>query len=59
MRTLDDQNTRSFALRARMIRDIRLLRRIATMVLAYFTTGARIRKQYREKERSRETYWLD
>ena len=59
MRTLDEQNTRSFSLRARAARNGKLLLRLARMVKAYFTTGAAIRRDYREKERRGEIYYLD
>ena len=59
MRTLDEQNTRSFSLWARGQRNAKLLLRLAKMVKAYFTTGASIRRSYREKERRGETYYVD
>jgi len=59
MRTLDEQNTRSFSLWARGQRNAKLLLRLAKMVKAYFTTGASIRRRYRERERRGETYYLD
>jgi len=59
VRTLDDQNIRSFSLQARLARDLRLVVRLLLMVKAYFTTGASIRRRYREKQRRGETYYLD
>ncbi len=59
MRTLDEQNTRSFSWWARAQRNAKLLLRLAKMVKAYFTTGASIRRNYREKERRGETYYVD
>ncbi len=59
MRTLDEQNTRSFSLWARAQRNGKLLWRLVKMMKAYFTTGASIRRRYREKERRGETYYVD
>ncbi len=59
MRTLDEQNTRAFSLWARAQRNAELALRLAKMVKAYFTTGASIRRRYREKERRGETYYVD
>ncbi len=59
MRTLDEQNTRSFSLWARTQRNAKLLLRLAKMMKAYFTTGASIRRRYRERERRGEIYYLD
>ena len=59
MRTIDEQNSRSFSLRARLMRDLKLLLRIASMAKSYFTTGAAIRRSYREKERRGEIYFVD
>ena len=59
MRTLDEQNTRAFSLWARAQRNAKLLLRLAKMIKAYFTTGASIRRRYREKERRGETYDVD
>jgi hypothetical protein len=59
VRTLDERNTRSFSIRARLVRDGKLLLRLALMMLDYFTRGARVRRKYREAEARGETYWLD
>lgn len=59
MRTLDEQNTRSFSFSARAARNAKLLLRLAKMVKGYFTTGASIRRSYREKERRGEVYYVD
>lgn len=59
MRTLDEQNTRSFSLWARTQRNAKLLLRLAKMMKAYFTTGASIRRRYRERERRGKIYYLD
>lgn len=59
MRTLDEQNTQSFSLTSRAKRNAKLLLRLARMVKAYFTTGASIRRDYREKERRGEIYYVD
>jgi len=59
MRTLDDQNTRCFSWWARARRNAKLLLRLASMVKAYFTTGAAIRRHYRDRERRGEIYYVD
>ena len=59
MRTLDEQNTQSFSLTARAQRNAKLLLRLFRMVKAYFTTGASIRRDYREKQRRGEIYFVD
>ncbi len=59
MRTLDEQNTQSFSLLARALRNLKLLWRIATMAADYFRTGGAIRRSYREKERRGEIYYVD
>lgn len=59
MRTLDEQGARSFSRRARLVRNARLLVKIASMVTSYFTTGASIRRKYREKARRGEIYYVD
>jgi hypothetical protein len=59
VRTLDEQNTGSFQLTATLARDLKLLLRLARMTIHYFTTGARIRRRYRQAEERGETYWLD
>lgn len=41
------------------MRDLKLLLRIVSMAKSYFTTGATIRRSYREKERRGETYFVD
>lgn len=59
VRTLDEQNTQSFSPLARTKRNAKLLLRLARMVKAYLTTGASIRRRYREKERRGEIYYVD
>ncbi len=59
MRTLDEQKSRDFSFWARTRRNAKLLMRLAKMVRGYFTTGASIRRNYREKERRGETYYVD
>ena len=59
MRTIDDQFTTETSFRKRLLRDVRLLIRIAKMILSYFTEGRRIRKTYRMKEARGETFWVD
>ena len=59
MRTLDEQNSRSFSLVARAGRNAKLLWRLAMMVVGYFTVGASIRRRYRDKERRGAIYYVD
>ena len=59
MRTLDEQNTQSFSLVARAWRNLKLLWHIAMMATDYFRTGGVIRRNYREKERRGEIYYVD
>ena len=59
MRTIDDQFTKETSFLQRLLRDVRLLIRIAKMILSYFTEGRRIRKVYRQKEARGETFWVD
>lgn len=59
MRTLDEQNIGSVTLLARARRDFELLLRIVSMAFGYFTTGAAIRRRYREKQRRGEIYYVD
>jgi hypothetical protein len=59
MRTLDERNASTSSVLARWDRDRKLLFRLAAMTLAYFTTGALIRRRYRRCESRGETYWLD
>jgi hypothetical protein len=40
-------------------RDLRLLLRMAGMLLQYATTGARLRRAYRRCEARGETFWVD
>jgi len=59
MRTLDEQNEQSFGLAAVMIRDVKLLWRLVGLVWSYFTAGASIRRDYREREQRGETFFVD
>lgn len=59
MRTLDEQATSRDSLVRRLQRDLGLLWRLLMMGLQYFTAGARIRRNYRAKEATGETYWVD
>ena len=54
MRTLDTTATQS-ALR----RDLRLLLRLAAMLVQYGTTGARQRRAYRRCAARGEVFWVD
>ncbi len=58
MRTIDTQMETS-SLWGRLRRDIKLIRRLQSMVLHYWFGGGRIRRAYRDKEKSGDVYWLD
>lgn len=58
MRTVDSQTEKS-SLWGRLRRDIKLIRRLLSMVLHYRFGGDRIRKAYRDKETSGTVYWVD
>lgn len=58
MRTIDSRITADSAW-GRRRRDARMLMRLAGMVFAYVTAGARIRRRYRRKARAGEIYWVD
>jgi hypothetical protein len=40
-------------------RDLELLRRMAGMLFQYWTSGARLRRAYRDCETSGEVFWVD
>jgi len=40
-------------------RDVRLLQRIASMVVQYWVQGGRLRREYRRREARGEVLWLD
>lgn len=42
-----------------LIRDLKLLRRMAAMLYGYFVVGGRLRRAYRRRERRGETFWVD
>ena len=58
MRTVDSQIETS-SLWGRLRRDIKLIRRLLSMVLHYRFGGERIRRVYRNKEVSGDVYWVD
>jgi hypothetical protein len=45
--------------RARVARDLRVLRRIARLLVGYFVTGALVRRRYRRKELRGEVFLVD
>ena len=59
MRTLDEQRADTDSWMGKRARDWKLLRRLVSMIVAYFTVGARIRRRYAESERRGSIYWLD
>jgi hypothetical protein len=42
-----------------LVRDLRLLGRMAFMLFGYFVVGGRLRRGYRQAERRGEVFWLD
>ena len=54
MHTLDSTRAES-----RLVRDLKLLRRMAAMLFGYFAAGGRLRREYRRRERRGETFWVD
>jgi hypothetical protein len=54
MRTLE-----GIAPTAALRRDLRLLWRMAVMLLRYWTVGGRMRREYRKREARGEVYWVD
>lgn len=59
MRTIDEEASTGLSFGRRILRDARLLWRIAQMVRAYLTDGRRIRKRYRDLAQRGETFWVD
>lgn len=59
MRTIDDQFSKEASFWRQLLRDLRLLTRIAKMVIAYFTEGHRIRRLYNQKQAQGEIFWVD
>ena len=57
MRTIDEQAIKSTSFRQRILRDGRLLLRIAHMLYAYLIGGRRIRRVYRGKNRVARSFW--
>ena len=54
MRTIDSPDQTST-----LLRDVKHLRRLASMLFAYFTAGARVRRLYRKKEEDGDVVWVD
>jgi hypothetical protein len=44
---------------AQVARDLRLLGRLLRLVLAYFLSGALVRRRYRQKQRRGEVFFVD
>ena len=59
MRTVDNQANPNESRRAKWIRDMRLLFRLAGMTLYYFTAGRRIRAAYRRCAQRNQIYYVD
>ncbi|MFQ5612998.1 MAG: hypothetical protein ACE5H9_12780 [Anaerolineae bacterium] len=59
MRTIDPQFTKNRSFWGRLWRDLRLLVRIARMLLTYLIAGGRIRRDYRARAARGEVYWVD
>jgi hypothetical protein len=58
MRTVDSDGNVDTAW-GRLRRDVGTLKRIAGMVFAYSTAGAKIRRRYHAKVAAGGTYWVD
>jgi len=54
MRTLEHEPAES-----RLRRDGQLLWRMVSMLVGYWTVGARLRRAYRRKEARGEIFWVD
>ena len=59
VRTIDRQFVAENSLLQRLQRDGRLLLRIASMMLSYFTIGARTRRLYAAKQGRKEIFLVD
>jgi|TARA_B100000745_G_scaffold149604_1_gene97830 hypothetical protein len=59
VRTIDRQFVAEDSLFQRLQRDGRLLLRIASMMLSYFTIGARTRRLYAAKQGRKEIFLVD
>ena len=59
VRTIDRQFVAEDSLFQRLQRDGRLLLRIASMMLSYFTIGARTRRLYAAKQGRKEVFLVD
>jgi len=58
MRTFDDTGVR-FSRRARLSRDVLLIRRLTGLLWTYVVVGTRVRRRYRWKERHNEVFLVD
>jgi hypothetical protein len=54
MHTLDSTRGES-----RLVRDLKLLGRMAAMLYGYFAVGGRLRREYRRCERRGDMFWVD
>ena len=59
MRTVEDAGAGLGSRRARLARDIRVLRRIAGLLWAYGVTGASVRRRYRRAQREGDVFLVD
>lgn len=59
MRTVDNPASADQGLWKKLGTDLALMRRLAGMMLFYWTKGRKIRAAYRRCEASGETFWLD
>ncbi len=59
MRTIDQNSVSNVSFLAALARNGRLLLRLASMVLDYWTVGTRVRRSYRDRESKGDMYWLD
>ena len=58
MRTIEDAALAG-SRRARVARDLRVLRRMLRLLRGYFLAGALVRRRYRQIERRAEVFFVD
>jgi hypothetical protein len=58
MRTIEEAAVAG-SRRARVVRDLRVLRRMLRLLRAYFVAGALVRRRYRRRQRDGEVFFVD
>ncbi len=59
MRTTESETNDDLSWWSRSWRDLALLGHLASMTVYYWTSGARLRKAYRDCEASGKVFWVD